>query len=83
MNGQPEGGVVLGGVKPRMPEITVYPVAQVDIYEGGLSVGDATHHLRITLPINGREVCIPYNLRSLRALGNEVAKALAGESGDN
>lgn len=72
-----EQGVILGGVRPRMPKITVYPAAQVDVHEGGLSVGDATHHLRITLPMNGEEICIPYNPRSLNALA-QIASRAAG-----
>ena len=49
-------GIPLGGDKPLMPEITIFPFADVDVIPGTIDHTDATHWLRIVLPMNGREI---------------------------
>lgn len=67
---------ILGQVKPLMPEITVYPMAEVGIEANGLGIGDATHYLRITLPVNAREIRVPFNRRSMIALGDQLEQMI-------
>jgi hypothetical protein len=71
-------GVPLGGDKPLMPEVTVYPFADVDVIPGTIDHTDATHWLRIFLPTNGREIRIPYSIPALARLATICHNASAG-----
>ena len=60
---------------PTAPEITVYPAALAKVVVGGCGIGNATHHLRILLPHQQREIRIPFNVQSLNQIGRAMIDA--------
>ena len=66
---------IIGAQKPVMPEIIIYPATDVSVMEGTFEQTDTSHFLRIILPLNGKEIRLPFNKQAMRRLGRDAQAA--------